>query len=500
MKVVIVNPPLLSQYSDFFSSGIPYFPIEAAYLASSLQKAGHEVTVIDAFGVRPNRLYWHDKKSFVQGLTSEEIIAKIPQDVDAICFYASLVTSHPLNLDAVRVFKQKFPLIPAIIFENSQQVYAYSLTAKLQDFFKAGYDYVVTGEPEERVPQLLEEISGGKPITVDGVGYKLNGKPRLNPKKGFIKDLDGLPFPAFELFPLKNYWNLRYSHGPFSGPYLPLLTSRGCPYGCKYCVIPATNQRLWRVRSPKNIVDELEYIGKKFGVTDFHWEDLNPTVDKRRIEVMCKEILDRKLKVTWKFSAGTKIDTFDENTLEWMEKAGCVYVSFSPESGSPAVLKLMAKPFVHEHAVRMTKRMHEANVRSQACFVLGFPGETDANLQETWDYLKLLTKNGLDETSLFIMAPIPGAEKAPEVPGYSAKNTDLSTITFSPEFRTDFKKLQKFRVWLYLHFFYWKLRYHPLKILRSVWNVLTRRFEIKTEMTIWRAFKTRIMGWMPFLY
>lgn len=493
MKVAIINPPLLSQYSDFFSSGIPYFPIGAAYLASSLQKAGHEVVMIDAFGEKPSRIWWHDKKAFVQGLKSEEVIAKIPHDVGAVCFYASLVTSHPLNLEMCRAFKKQFPHVAAIIFENTQQVYAYSLSEKLPEFFAAGFDYVVTGEHEQRVPAILEQLHAGQ-CTVDGVAYTLAGQMRLNPKKGFIKDLDALPFPAFELFPLKNYWNLEYSHGPFSGPYLPLLTSRGCPYGCKYCVVPATNQRLWRVRSPANIVDEMQFMGEKFGVTDFHWEDLNPTVDKKRIANMCDEILKRGLKVTWKFSAGTKIDTFDIPTLEKMCQAGCVYVSFSPESGSSAVLKLMDKPFDHNHAVMMVKRMNELGVSSQACFVLGFPGETDVNLQETWDYLKLLTKNGLDETSLFIMAPIPGAEAATKVPGYSAKKTHLSEITFSPEFRTDFKKLQKFRVALYLHFFWWKLRYYPAKILKSMWNMLIRKFKIKTEMTIWRALKTRIFG------
>ncbi len=499
MKVAIVNPPLLSQYSDFFSSGIPYFPIGAAYLAASLRAKGHEVSVIDAFGEKPNRVYWHNKKSFVQGLTAREVVGKIPRDIEAVCFYASLVTSHPLNLELVHAFKHDFPSTPAIIFENTQQVYAYSLAEKLLDFFKAGFDYVVTGEHEERIPLLLQQIEKKEPITVDGVAFREKEKLRFNAKKGFIKDLDALPFPAFELFPLKNYWALRYSHGPFSGPYLPLLTSRGCPYGCKYCVVPATNQRLWRVRSPKNIVEELIYMDEKFGVTDFHWEDLNPTVDKRRIAEMSDLIVEKGLKVTWKFSAGTKIDTFDIPTLEKMAAAGCVYVSFSPESGSPAVLKLMDKPFDHDHAVRMVKRMHELGVSSQACFVLGFPGETDENLQETWNYLKELTKNGLDETSLFIMAPIPGAEAAPKVPGYSPKETDLAEITFSPEFRKDFKKLQKFRVKLYLHFFYWKLRYHPFKILKSMWNMLTRRFEIKTEMTIWRAVKTRVFGLLPFV-
>lgn len=496
MKIVVINPPLLSQYSDFFSSGIPYFPIGAAYVSATLHSVGHEVTVIDAFGEKSSQIYWHNDKAFIQGLTFDEIIEKIPRDTKVVCFYASLVTSHHLNLQIVQKLKEKLPKVKAIIFENSQQVYAYSLKEKLDDFFNAGFDYVVTGEPEERIPKLLKQI-GKKVITVDAVAYKLKGKIKFNPKKGFIKNLDALPFPAYEMFPLESYWNLGYSHGVFSGKYLPMLTSRGCPYGCRFCVVPATNNRLWRVRSAESVVDELEHWGKTLEVTDFHWEDLNPTVDKRRMSDICDEIEKRGLKITWKLSAGTKIDTFDIPTLENMSRAGCVYVSFSPESGSPQVLQLMNKPFNHEHAVMMVKRMHELKVTSQACFVLGFPGETEENLRETWTYLKLLTKKGLDETSLFIMAPIPGAEKALAVPGYS-NETELCTITFSPEFRLDYKKLESFRNWLYFNFFLWKLRYHPVKAIKSVLNVLTRNFKTKTEMTIWKAFKTRIIPKIPF--
>ncbi|NUN11915.1 radical SAM protein [Candidatus Micrarchaeota archaeon] len=268
---------------------------------------------------------------------------------------------------------------------------------------------------------------------------------------------------------------------------MPLLTSRGCPYGCKFCVVPATNQRLWRFRSAKNIVDEMQYWVEKLGVSDFHWEDLNPTIRKDRMIEMSKLILERKLKVTFKFSAGTKVETFDAETLEWLAKAGCVYVSISPESGSARVLKLMDKPFDHKHGVAMIKKMNELGIYSQACFVLGFPGETDEDLKLTWNYLKELTNAGLDETSLFIDSPVPGAEIASKIPG---KPEDFADITFTPMFRLDFKKLEKFRKDLYYHFVYWKLKRNPQKIAKSVFNVLTQKFDIKSEMTLWRVFKT----------
>ncbi|MFH1780348.1 MAG: radical SAM protein [Candidatus Micrarchaeota archaeon] len=487
MKVAVVSPPLLSHNQDFFSSGIPYFPIGAAYLASTLREKGFEVSVVDAFGEAFNKIRDYKKKALIQGLKPEEVVKKIPSDVDWICFYAPLVTSHPLNLELIPVVKKAFPKAKTLVFENSQQVYAYALKEVYKEFLDLGVDFVVMGEPEERVVEVLN----GKHSS-DGLAFVREGKQVLVPKKIFsvIKELDALPYPAFDLFPLKNYWRMGYSHAPFSGKYVPMLSSRGCPYGCKFCVIPATNQRLWRFRSAKSIVDEMQYWKEKLGVTDFHWMDLNPTVRKDRMIEMSKLILERGLKITFKFATGTKIETFDAETLEWMAKAGCVYISFSPESGSPRVLKLMDKPFSHEHALKMTRRMNELRVYSQACFVLGFPGETKDDLKQSWNYLKELTKAGLDEASLFIEAPVPGAEATPSLPG---EVTDLADVTFSPTFRPDFKSLSSFRNNLYNHFFYWKLRYYPLKVLKSFFNVLRRRFDIKMEMTFWRLLKVKFL-------
>ncbi|MBU0461270.1 MAG: radical SAM protein, partial [Nanoarchaeota archaeon] len=94
-------------------------------------------------------------------------------------------------------------------------------------------------------------------------------------------DLDKLEFTAWDLLPLANYWKLHYSHAPLSSKrYLPLLTSRGCPFGCRFCITSSANRGNWRSRSAKNVVDEIETFTKKFDVPEFHLEDLNPTVKK----------------------------------------------------------------------------------------------------------------------------------------------------------------------------------------------------------------------------
>jgi radical SAM superfamily enzyme YgiQ (UPF0313 family) len=149
----------------------------------------------------------------------------------------------------------------------------------------------------------------------------------------------------------------------------------------------------------------------------------------------------------------------------------------------------MRKPFNLDHAVRIVNRMNQDGIRSQACFVLGYPGENDEDLQLTWNLVRDLTRVGVDEIALFIITPVPGSSIFAQFSGYQS----LSELNFSPVWRPDYAKLSRFRLNLYAHFLWWKLRYHPLKLLRQPFNFLRRRFETKMEMVPYRAF---VLKWL----
>jgi len=490
MSVVLINPNLVVQRSDPFTTGIVYMPISLAYLASSLRAAGYLVDVIDAYAEAP-RQSLSDGAFVFYGLTSEQIIRKLPTDLNAVFVYAINLTNHLSTVSIVKAIKQASPEVPVIVVENTQAVTAYALSLVKDEFFFAGADYVLTGESEIRAQKLLEALSKNAKhddlILIDGLGTPYF----YNPPSRFLneEELNALPLPAWESFSLKNYWSLHFAHGPLSSKrYLPLLTSRGCPYPCGFCVVPATNSQKWRPRSAANVVDEMEHFGKMLGVYEFHVEDLDPTISDERIREICKEVIRRDLKIIWKIAAGTKVETIrDEDTIELMAKAGCRYISISPETGSPRLLKLMRKPFNLEHAVRIVKQMNKFGIRSQACFVLGYPGESGEDLRMTWDLVHDLTRVGVDEIALFIITPVPGSAIHDSFSGYS----NLSELNFSPTWRKDYARLNKFRVRLYTHFLWWKLRYHPLKLLQQPINFLRRRFETKMEMVPYRAMVLR---------
>jgi radical SAM superfamily enzyme YgiQ (UPF0313 family) len=133
--------------------------------------------------------------------------------------------------------------------------------------------------------------------------------------------------------------------------------------------------------------------------------------------------------------------------------------------------------------------MNRVGIRSQACFVLGFPGEEDEDRKLTRDLIKDLARNGIDEIAIFIIAPVPGSEIFKDFHGYKS----LSELTFTPTWRDDYEMLNRLRIRLYLRFVLWKLRYYPLKIFRQGINFLMRRFETKMEMVPYKAIVYKLM-------
>jgi len=486
----LINPNVLVQRNDPFTTGIIYMPIGLAYVAAALRADGLPVEVIDAFGEAPRQVR-RVGDFMVLGLSTEEVIGRIPGDAGIIFVYANQLINHASVAEIIRAAKGKFPAVPVVVLENTQAVTAYALRPVAKDLYEAGADYLLSGEGEERAAALVRAIGRGAApdelAAIDGLCW-----PGMDSAvKSYNRNLDALAFPAWDLFPLEGYWSLRFAHGPQSAKkYLPMLTTRGCPFPCRFCVVPATNDRTWRFRSGANVADEMAYMKERFGVSEFHWEDLNPTINDRRMRALCEEIIGRDLGVTWKIVAGTKVESMrTEETVDLMARAGCRYVSISPESGSKRVRRLIEKPFSVEHATKLIHEMNRVGIRSQACFVLGFPGEEDEDRALTRDLIKDLARNGIDEIAIFIISPVPGSEIFKEFSGYKS----LSELNFTPTWREDYGKLNKLRINLYLSFIGWKLRYFPLKILRQGVNFLLRRFETKMEMVPYKALVYKLM-------
>jgi len=479
---VFINPNLVIQKGDFLGSGIPFMPHILAYTVGYLKKYGIKVKVIDSFAENPfklkkrNGFYW-------QGISIEKIIKKINKKQKSIFIYASAITNYNFNLELIKEIRKNFSKIKIIVLANTQAVTAFNIIPVSREILTAGANFIVYNNIEKTTKKLIENNFSSRGMK--NLIYIESNKTVTTPMSFKIGNTNELTFPAWEEFPLKNYWKLGYSHGPVEEKFLAILTSYGCPYQCKFCVNPSVNKSRWQPKPAKFVYQEMNYLFKKFGVREFHVEDLNPTIDKERIKKLCHLIIKNNLKIKWKLASGTKAETLNPQTLKLMRDAGCNYISISPETGSEKVLKLMNKQFDYKHAEKIMRTCKKLGIKTQACFVLGFPGEKQKDLWKTEQYIEKITKLGVDEIALFIVTPLPGSYLFGRLKGYK----NLSSLTFSPKWRKDYDSLGKFRIRLYFKFVLWKIIYHPLKIFQQGVNFFRREFGTKMEMIPYRIIR-----------
>jgi len=446
MKIHLISPRLSIHKGDLLGSGVPYWPLEMAVFAGFLRKVGIEPSVTDLFGLSPQTLS-EDGDLYWQGLNIQNA-SNLSTDDDLFIIFAISFMSLLEIENIVLYLKKHFKSSKIAILENSQAVTAFDLDVESQRLFDAGADFLILGEPYFNWPQIYGFIND-KNIIPENI------KTPLKPSK--IKRIynkqSSYVTPAWDLFPYQNYWNLPYSHGPkIFKRHFPILTSRGCPYPCDFCVIPQNNDRLWRGRSPQNIVDEIIELRDKFGVTHFDIEDLNPTVNWRRFSAFCEELLIRKANISFSIVSGTKAETVDLESIALLADAGCRYLSISPESGSASLMNIIGKPFDYDYALKLVELCSKHKIRTQACFLVGHPSENDLDFKASCKYLRRLVQTGLDEVAIFVVSPFSGSrlhrEDRIRVKG---KNKNP---TFGPKGRVDqdlFSERRSIMIKLFFH-------------------------------------------------
>ncbi len=250
-------------------------------------------------------------------------------------------------------------------------------------------------ETLQEIPQLdisavgegeitMYEIVKGNPLPdIKGIAYRAGREIKLNPPREFIKNLDELPLPARELFPLKNYRALP----PYAkkNPSFSMITSRGCPFQCAFCSKDVFLDN-FRARSPKKVVDEMEYLINKYGAKEIRFYDDDFTLDMKRAEEICDEILKRGIKVIW--SCITRVNLINENLLKKMKQAGCWIIFYGVESGNQKILDAARKGITIDQTISAFKITGRIGIRTLAHFMVGFPGETKETVQNTIDLIK----------------------------------------------------------------------------------------------------------------
>ncbi|MCD4706919.1 MAG: B12-binding domain-containing radical SAM protein [Candidatus Sabulitectum sp.] len=472
MKFILIRPPVVHLKADFYGS-IPGIPSGLAYLAASVRESGYDVSIIDAYGEAPHRFYTFRKRFRARGLTPSEIADRVPDDaISGVSVHCA--SEHSMCLEIVRELKRRNTERPVLVG-------GYHTTFVPDDFVKAGADFVVLGEGEKRVPALLSYIDGNTELaSLDGL---VSSDFFADRKEKYTLDLDSQPFAAVDLLPLENYWKLGYGHGPAMRgvKYMNILTSRGCPYKCSFCQAPQMCGGHWLAKSAEKVLEEFQFHIDRYEVRDFHLQDENFAIDRKRVEDICRGILDRKMNITFCFPSGLKMETLDEDLIKLLADAGCRYFSLSPESGSIRVLKLMNKIADIQRVPTLIKKASELGIATCCFFVAGTPGEISSDRRETRAYIRKLARAGVQEVIMPIMTPFPATPSmdSPELQGF----TEMDDLCFSPVWRKDYKKLNRFRIGTYLHYYTTRFFSHPISSLKMLGRILTGKCRTKGEMT-----------------
>jgi radical SAM superfamily enzyme YgiQ (UPF0313 family) len=413
MKITLVNPP----YPLNAHAHPPFIPLGIAYLGAVAERAGHQVTVIDC---QAERLSY-------DGFRSR--IAQVPSDVVGVTSTTLLYNSAK---EILTIARQVHP--NAVTMIGGSHVTFWDENALNEC---PAIDIIVRKEGEATFIELLQCIEAKKGFgDVLGITFRgQGGKIIRNLDRPFIMDLDSLPSPAYHLLPIDAFHRMGKT-------IFPLVTSRGCVQWCDFCSTVRMFGRGYRVRSPKNVVDEMEMLYNKYGETQFTFYDDAFTINRQHTLELCADIRARKLKVEW--DCETRVDAVDKELLEKMHDAGCITVWFGVESGSEKILGEMHKKISLTQVREAFKMAQKAGLMTIASAVIGFPGETEETAWETVNFLSSLNP---DDIGCYIATPYPGTPMYEEV----VKNgwlrvTDFNKYdTATPTFETPQLSMEKLR-------------------------------------------------------
>lgn len=245
---------------------------------------------------------------------------------------------------------------------------------------------------------------------VDGLAYKDGETVVVNPKKKWIMDLDSIPFPARDLLPMDIYKKIGVPHGLrlSSRNFAPMITSRGCPAECIYCSSSSFWGNQYRFRSAQNVLDEIGELIERWDIEEICFEDDNMTSNRSRAKEIFRGIMDRGYKIKFNFPNGVALWTLDNEMVDLMSEAGCMEMTLAFESGCQEVLKdIVKKPINLEKAADITRYIHGKNIRTDAFFIIGFPGETREQINETF---KFAGRMKTDFAHFFVANPLPGTK------------------------------------------------------------------------------------------
>ena len=353
------------------------------YIAAVLDKAEFKVEILDAFMADSSFRTVED--TIEVGMPYDKIkeeIQKRKPDIVGIANPFSTQVEHAKKI--ADLTKEVDPEILTVVGGPHVTVVPEKFLEEAKNV-----DVAVIGEGEYTILDIAKSRGGTKKLSeVEGIAYHQDGKVTLTPPRAFLKNLDELPYPAYHLVDMEKYLNpAKIEYRSFKPRALAMITSRGCPHSCCFCSVHLHMGRGFRAHSPSYVADHIQFVVDKYQVKNIFFEDDNLTFDQKRMETICDQIVERKIKFHWETPNGIRADRLSLELLKKMKKSGCRSVFFGVESGDQWVSdNIIHKDLDLQKVVEVAKICRKIGLKSGAFYIIGFPGEKKENMQRTVEF------------------------------------------------------------------------------------------------------------------
>jgi anaerobic magnesium-protoporphyrin IX monomethyl ester cyclase len=403
LQIQLIHGPTYMNRGALSALG-PAAPIGLAYLAATLRAAGHSVGVIDAIAEAPDRRARVGRLHRL-GLSDAEIVSRIDPETRAVGVTSMFSFQWPLLREMIGSIRRARPDL--VIVGGGEHLTA----APEYSMGESALDFIVLGEGEDTALALfaaLEEDRSFDPRKMPGLCWRsAMGDVVRNGPAERKKNIDEIPWPAWDLFELEVYDQYHYTTGNRYGRTVPILATRGCPYQCTFCSSPKMWTPRWYARDPKDVVDEIAQYVAVYGADHFPFQDLTSVIKREWIVDFCNEMIRRDLNVRWQLAAGTRCEAIDEEVVSLLRRSGCRALYFAPESGSEATRKRIKKQLKTPVLMRAAELAVAGGLNLGVYLVIGFPDDTPEELEETVALVKEFGRLGLSDVACALFFPVP---------------------------------------------------------------------------------------------
>ena len=412
-RILLINPPVVSTKGSKDIN--PYPPLGLAYLAASLKFDNNEVAVLDCF------LEGVDYKEPIN--ETEEIIG-----LDNYSILEKIDLYRPDYVGITNQFSRQKGIVQSILirikrcFPNIKLIVGGAHPSASNDTYDSIPDFIVIGEGEIAISRI-----------VNGNYSDRNDLQRI--ECGRIDNLNILPFPAWDIVGLENYFGSSMSHGYRKYErFAPVQTSRGCTADCIFCSAKKVYGKKFRARTPSDVMMELIWLKSEYDIQEIMFEDDNLTLNPKRAELLFDYMIHEDLNIKWDTPNGIAVWTLSEKLIDKMVESGCHTINFPLESGSQRVLnKVIRKPVNLKRAKELVKYAKTTGVNVGVFLVVGVPGETKKEINQT---LRLAEELKVYFPHISIATPYPGTDLADKVVDYSSLHIRKANIS-TPEWTAD---------------------------------------------------------------